>query len=346
MRHLTVFSLMALLLPPVVADAGFRWRADVVDEIRRPVVPEADSMGGITWVSNNVYWTVTDEKLKPVVWELELSVDAATGKLGLGRMQILCRPQGGRDIEGIARDPLDGSVWLVDEKDNAVKQYDPVTGHRLPGRAELPAMMARAAKDLGLESITISRDGLSMWTCPEETLTPDGSVSTRRQGAKVRLTRLTRSETASPWRPVGQWVYRTDPIAGKPWYDKKGENMARSGVSELCVLEDGTLLVLEREFSKVLVPRIRCRIYETDFASATEVTDCPSLKSVPGVKAVEKRLLCETTGFAMYEGMCVGPKLADGSHVLLLISDGDEKAFRNVLSVRLSPCAENLKKLP
>ena len=298
-------------------------------------------MGGITWVSNNVYWTVTDEKSRPVVWELDLPVDAATGKLGPCRMRILCRPQGGIDIEGIAHDPLDGSLWLADEKDNAVKQYDPLTGRRLPGRVELPAIMRQSVKDLGLESLTISRDGLSMWTCTEETLVPDGSISTRRQGATVRLTRLTRPAAAAPWRPVGQWVYRTEPIVGKPWYSKRGEDMARSGVSELCLLEDGTLLVLEREFSQVLVPRIRCRIYETDFASATEVMGCPSLRAAPEVKAVEKRLLCETTGFAMYEGMCAGPKLDDGAHTLLLVSDGDAKAFRNILAVRLSPRAEN-----
>lgn len=341
MRQLTMLSLMAGLLLPVVADVGFRWRAEVVDEIRRPDRPEADSMGGIAWVSNNVYWTVTDEKFKPVVWEIELPIDAVTGKLGPCQMRILCRPQGGIDIEGIARDPLDGSIWLADEKERSIRRYDPLTGDRLPGCVQLPAIMMQSVKDLGLESLTIGRDGLSMWTCAEETLVPDGSISTRRQGATVRLTRLTRPAATAPWRPVGQWAYRTDPIAGKPWYSKKGEDMARSGVSELCLLEDGTLLVLEREFSKVLVPRIRCRIYETDFASATEVMDRPSLKAAPEVKAVGKRLLCETTGFAMYEGMCVGPKLADGSYALLLVSDGDEQAFRNILSVRLSPCAKN-----
>ena len=344
MPHLSVLLLMAGLVLPMAADVGFRWRADVADEIHRPDMPEAYSMGGIAWVSNNVYWAVTDEKFKTVVWELDQPVDAVTGKLGPTRMRILCRPQGSVDIEGMVRDPLDGSIWLADERDSTIKQYDPLTGRRLSGRVELPAIMTRFVKEFGLESLTISRDGLSMWTCSEETLVPDGPIATRRHGAEVRLTRLTRAAAAKPWRPAGQWVYTTDPIAGKPWYDKKGEDMTRSGVSELCLLEDGTLLVLEREFSVVLVPRMRCRIYETDFASATEVMGSPSLKTTPDLKRVEKKLLCETTGFAMYEGMCAGSKLADGSQTLMLVADGDKKAFRTILSIRLSPHTENLKK--
>ena len=62
-----VSVLAAGLLLPALAGEGFRWRLDVIDEIRRPDMPEADSMGGITWVSNGVYWAVTDEKHKTVV---------------------------------------------------------------------------------------------------------------------------------------------------------------------------------------------------------------------------------------------------------------------------------------
>ena len=295
-------------------------------------------MGGITWVSNSVYWAVTDEKHKTVVWELDIPVDADTGTVSVCRMRLLCRPDGTDDVEGIASDPLDGSMWLADERAHAISRFDPVSGRRLPGRVELPAVMGRFRRDFGLESLTISSDGLSMWTCSEEALTPDGPLSTRRQGSDVRLTRFVRGAAAEPWKPVGQWVYQTDPIAGKPWHNKsKNEDMTRSGVSELCLLDDGTLLTLEREFSVVLVPRFRCRIYETDFSQATDVLDRKTLADGPAFSRVSKRLLHETTGFAMYEGMCLGPKLADGSRILMLVSDGDKKSLRNVLSLRLSP---------
>jgi hypothetical protein len=101
-------------------------------------------------------------------------------------------------------------------------------------------------------------------------------------------------------------------------------------------LDDGTVLVLEREFSVVLVPRLRCRIYETDISSAKNVIGEKNLANLKNSDRVKKKLLYETTGFSMYEGLCVGPRLADGSRMLVLVSDADKKSFRMVLSLRLS----------
>ena len=297
---------------------------------------ESDSLGGVAWVSNNVYWAVTDEKWHPVVWELEFPMDVTTGKLNACCMKMLCRPQKANDIEGLVLDPLDGSIWLADERKGCIGQYDPKTGMRLGGAVELPAVMRGFRLDFGIESLTIGKDGLTMWTCSEEALQADGPRSTRKHGTDVRLTRLARKKGSVNWKADGQWVYRTDPIAGGPWYNTDNKECSRSGISELCLLEDGTLLVLEREFSVVLVPRLRCRLYEVDLSKATDVLSLPSVKDVSGLVRVEKRLLFETTGFAMYEGMCTGPKLADGSRLLLLVSDGDKKALRSVMALRLS----------
>ena len=336
MRFLPAVLLIVAGAIPVMAGEGFRWKAEAVDEIQRPNLPESDSLGGVAWVSNNVYWAVTDEKWHPVVWELEFPMDVTTGKLNACCMKMLCRPQKANDIEGLVLDPLDGSIWLADERKGCIGQYDPKTGMRLGGAVELPAVMRGFRLDFGIESLTIGKDGLTMWTCSEEALQADGPRSTRKHGTDVRLTRLARKKGSVNWKADGQWVYRTDPIAGGPWYNTDNKECSRSGISELCLLEDGTLLVLEREFSVVLVPRLRCRLYEVDLSKATDVLRLPSVKDVSGLVRVEKRLLFETTGFAMYEGMCTGPKLADGSRLLLLVSDGDKKALRSVMALRLS----------
>jgi hypothetical protein len=125
-------------------------------------------------------------------------------------------------------------------------------------------------------------------------------------------------------------------VAGGPWYNSKKKDVSRSGVSELCVLDDGTLLVLEREFSVVVFPRLRCRIYEVGFSSVRNVASWRDLSALKGADRVEKRLLYENTGFSMYEGMSLGPVLSDGSSMLVLVSDADKKSFRSVLSLRLS----------
>jgi hypothetical protein len=106
------------------------------------------------------------------------------------------------------------------------------------------------------------------------------------------------------------------------------------GVSELCALPDGQLLVLERE---AFIPKIKigafckCKLYQINPLNSEEFalkekfsSDTPFLK---------KRLLAEwKTGlslskrsFANYEGMCLGPKLEDGSQVVILLSDSQDQ---------------------
>ena len=151
------FFLPACLLLPAATGDGFRWRIEAVGDLTRPDEPESSSMGGIAWVSNNTYWAVTD--WNPVVWQLEMPADLSNGKLKGCSLSRLCRPADAVDVEGIARDPLDGSIWLADERAGSVKRFDPATG-RETGIVALPPMFGDTYKDSGLESLTVSTDGL------------------------------------------------------------------------------------------------------------------------------------------------------------------------------------------
>ena len=112
------------------------------------------------------------------------------------------------------------------------------------------------------------------------------------------------------------------------------------GVSELCALPDGQLLVLERE---AFIPKIKigafckCKLYLINPLNSGEFsTDEKSSmkeKFSSDTPFLKKRLLTEwKTGlslskrsFANYEGMCLGPKLADGSQVIILLSDSQNQ---------------------
>ena len=72
-------------------------------------------------------------------------------------------------------------------------------------------------------------------------------------------------------------------------------------------------------------------------SSAKNVAGEKDLAGVEDSGRVKKRLLYECTGFSMYEGMCLGPALDDGSRMLVLVSDADKKSFKTVLSLRISP---------
>jgi hypothetical protein len=91
------------------------------------------------------------------------------------------------------------------------------------------------------------------------------------------------------------------------------------------------------------IPSFRCRIYQVDFAGATDVSAVMSLNGATYRPVAKKMVFDRDTGLAMYEGLCLGPRLADGSRSLLMISDGDAgaKASLCALKVRFSSNGRN-----
>ena len=107
----------------------------------------------------------------------------------------------------------------------------------------------------------------------------------------------------------------------------------RSGVSDLCALEDGTLLVLERELSRKGVdPAYRVRIY-----AVRPGRDEPFDVERPLAK---KLLFDADTGSANYEGVCLGPVLDNGERVLVMVSDGGSADDERLYVLRMEQSRE------
>lgn len=185
-----------------------------------------------------------------------------------------------------------------------------------------------------------------LWSIPESTFRKDGQPATPQNGLanRLRLMRLNwgkmkedsnkeeyseQVNSKKDSRYMMTYAYQMD----QPSTHKKADIYVM-GVSELCVLPDGQLLVLERE---AFIPKIKigafckCKLYlinplNSEVFSMKEKfsSDTPFLK---------KRLLTEwKTGlslskrsFANYEGMCLGPMLEDGSQVVILLSDSQDQ---------------------
>ena len=196
------------------------------------------------------------------------------------------------------------------------------------------------------ESLAFDSARQYLWTIPESTLRKDGQPATPQNGLanQLRLMRFdwgkmkeNRNKEAyseqvnskQDSRYMATYAYLMD----QPSTHKKADIYVM-GVSELCALPDGQLLVLERE---AFIPKIKigafckCKLYlinplNSEVFSMKEKfsSDTPFLK---------KRLLAEwKTGlslskrsFANYEGMCLGPKLEDGSQVIILLSDSQDQ---------------------
>jgi len=322
--------------------------------VQSVAIPEYADMSGITWKGGSNFYVVRDggntASNNCVLHVMSVSLDDE-GRLfsppGMSKGVVLV---GASDAEGVAYDPCSGKVWISDEAGSRIGEYDPESGRPTGRTVPVPAFVTNSVRgNLSLESLTISGDGLTLWAANEEALSCDGESAKPDFKTVVRLMRFMRRDVTADWSPAGMWAYPCDPVEKRePRY---------SGVSDLCALPDGSLLVLERECSYTTLGR--ARIYRPDFTSATDVAAFPSLTNSAYVAVSKGPPLYETAdgkrygdGFlksrvSCYEGLCLGPRNADGSVNLMLVSDGGASCSKKVMlltvSVQTKPYVRSLK---
>ena len=284
-------------------------------EVARSPSNIATELSGITWAGGETYYAVNDAPPAGTLFKLSirLNPDGEILSCAVGDGVPLA---GSRDLEGCAYDPVCGTVWVSMEKSSTpIREYNPKTGEQLRTAPVPGIFIDKRRTNYGFEALTISPDGMAMWTCNEEALLCDGPKSSTEAGSVVRLLRFSRSTPGGDWTPDGQWAYQAEPL-GNAW---GFGNSQRSGVAGLCALPDGTLLVLEREFSNY---DFKLALFQVDFTGATEISSLPSLANAKYAKVGKHPLVGRmSTGFVNYEGVCLGPPLPESSRALLFISD-------------------------
>ena len=358
---LTIFLAFSLL-------AGAQdWK--VVRENSQKAFPKTVAAGnysGIAHLHDDIYAVVSDKSDSALYFNFRIQVNPKTGELE--RVENLGFTE---RTDGTLND---GKPWLGLEKgfdhEAIVKVSDSTLVIASEGYCrlkEFPILptSADAAKigyqqnlwesrwpssdfypNYNFESLAFDPVHQYLWTISESTLRKDGQPATPQNGLanRLRLMRLNwgkmkedsnkeeYSEQVSSKkdsRYMMTYAYQMD----QPSTHKKADIYVM-GVSELCVLPDGQLLVLERE---AFIPKIKIgafckgKLYlinplNSEVFSMKEKfsSDTPFLK---------KRLLTEwKTGlslskrsFANYEGMCLGPMLEDGSQVVILLSDSQDQ---------------------
>ena len=331
-----------------------------------PKTVAAGNYSGIAHLHDDIYAVVSDKSDSALYFNFRIQVNPKTGELE--RVENLGFTE---RTDGTLND---GKPWLGLEKgfdhEAIVKVSDSTLVIASEGYCrlkEFPILptSADAAKigyqqnlwesrwpssdfypNYNFESLAFDPVHQYLWTISESTLRKDGQPATPQNGLanRLRLMRLNwgkmkedsnkeeYSEQVSSKkdsRYMTTYAYQMD----QPSTHKKADIYVM-GVSELCVLPDGQLLVLERE---AFIPKIKigafckCKLYlinplNSEVFSMKEKfsSDTPFLK---------KRLLTEwKTGlslskrsFANYEGMCLGPMLEDGSQVVILLSDSQDQ---------------------
>lgn len=310
---------------------------------------EGIELSGITWAGGDTYYAVNDTNASNRLYKLTFSVDSS-GQVSSYNVVSSVTLAGSSDLEGCAYDPASGHVWVSMEGNNSsIREYDPETGAWLR-TAPLPTVFKNNMRgNFKFEALTIAGDGLTMWTANEEALECDGDISAKPRatgGTTVRLQKFTRASVRDNWTAAEQYAYKTYGLNYAYGYN----NAQRSGVAGLCALPNGQLLVLEREFSGTddnsnlssiwtgLDSSFTMAIVLADYSAASDVSTLPSLDQATYTPVVKTKLYEGNTGYANYEGICLGPRISNDSVSLLLISDGGGNSMvqKRIMSKKLT----------
>jgi len=171
--------------------------------------------------------------------------------------------------------------------------------------------------NLAFESLAIHREGdgepFRLFTATESALLQDFDGNVAQQGARSRFLHYLINKTDPPLL-VAEHLYPLDfvPLA------------VVNGLTDFQPLNPaGQFLGLERAFGP---QGFSVKLFQFTTATATDTSAVPSFKGNLGsLRPIRKRLLLDLNTLGIHidnvEGMTVGPRLADGSQSLLMVSD-------------------------
>ena len=358
---LTIFLAFSLL-------AGAQdWK--VVRENSQKAFPKTVAAGnysGIAHLHDDIYAVVSDKSDSALYFNFRIQVNPKTGELEqVENLGFTERTDGtlndgkpwlglekGFDHEAIVK-VSDSTLVIASEGYCRLKEYPILPTSADAATVGYPQNLWESRwpssdfyPNYNFESLAFDSVHQYLWTIPESTLRKDGQPATPQNGLanRLRLMRLNwgkmkedsnkeeyseQVNSKKDSRYMTTYAYQMD----QPSTHKKADIYVM-GVSELCALPDGQLLVLERE---AFIPKIKigafckCKLYLINPLNSEEFSMKEKFSS--DTPFLKKRLLTEwKTGlslskrsFANYEGMCLGPKLEDGSQVVILLSDSQDQ---------------------
>lgn len=216
------------------------------------------------------------------------------------------------DGEGLAAHG--GHLFLANERPPRVVELDDAL--RVRREIPLPAHFGSCRPNRCLESLSITPDGRFLFTANEASLACDGPPPNASAGSTVRIVGVGLDDGA-----LREWAYTTDPVSA----DGRGGEI---GVADLVAMSSTRVLVLERSY----IPEVKntIRIYDVHLPPDKDIA---GLADASLARPVAKKLVLDLDALERdrpfhpnYEGMCLGPELADGRRVLFLISDDNARS--------------------
>lgn len=297
-----ILLIAVLLLIPL---SVFSQELHVNKQRKFPKEIPAGNYSGITPIGDDRYAVVSD-KSADGFFVFHIDIDTVKGRItGVTNEGFRASGLPNRDQEGIAFQPSTQTLYIAGEADNRVMAYG-LDGQRTGRELQVPASFGRLHSNYGLEALCYDTQARLFYAMSERPAAGDSVIwlSVFDDEGRIR----------------DQYAYRLDDVP------KKRKGTMVNGVSELCAMGDGKLLVLERT---VRVPKLKigsyvaCRLYEVSPADDVQL---------------QKNLVCSfrtkinltRRNFANYEGMCVAKRLNDGRKIVLLIADSQNQ-YRGIL---------------
>jgi hypothetical protein len=234
------------------------------------------------------------------------------------------------DPEAIALTPQD-TLLISSEGDRAnglpptIGEYDLASGQlknlvKLPDRYLPDKENQRGVQNnLAFESLTLAPYGsagepLHLFLATESPLIQDKPATAAKAEERIAKNRWLHYLLGAQSGPLADYGYKLEaPPLGA----------IEHGLSEIQALDgQGHFLALERSLSLL---GFKIKIFQTTTGGATDVSQVPSLAKTNSPSWMPKKLVYDLTDLKIpldnIEAMAIGPRLPDGSNLLLLASD-------------------------
>lgn len=193
-----------------------------------------------------------------------------------------------------------------------------------------------------VESLSFTEDKKYLFFGTEYSLIQDGPRPTSKEGGYIRIYR-SELDDKGDLKLGATYVYHLDPVPPVKGL-KKSQRRGDNGMTEIFALNKEEFLTLERSSYEDIMENT-IKIFKASTAQATDVKELKTLKKAK-FTSIKKELIFDLDSvmgnipktlhsFNKMEGMTLGPKLSDGSRLVIMASDNDFVYGRDTLFIFL-----------
>lgn len=192
-------------------------------------------------------------------------------------------------------------------------------------------------ENAAFESLALTKDGDYLFSATEDSMLQDGDRASLSKGSTVRLMRFEKSKKT--YKFENEYAY---PLSKIPSIPGRSKTKGSTGLVEIVALDKNNLFIMERAWTPENKKQ-SIRLYKVEILpNSTSLNDSSDLKKDHFIP-VKKTLIANLDDFVPllkegdkrldnFEGMTLGPKLKNGNHTLLMVSDDNfSKHQRTIL---------------